>query len=200
MGRKKSESKLVVFPGGVPFDMDKMIQKGQKRLEAEIKELEASSKNLWELVRGYEFQVGEILCINNQTSYVEHNRIIGPGSGSTTHYGGYTSRLELQVEPRGADADKCPIRVLTFDGLSVVTAGDIITAKVPLFEEVKKKILKEFMYSDCHVEDGERIFYLPRQATEKEHAIEIVTSGHNTLKRRIDRGIGYGLYVKPVEK
>jgi len=169
------------------LDMNKIMQDAEEKRQQEIADLESRSKKLYELVATENFTVDEVVAESYATSFTPHSEMRFGGS-SPVYRGGFTSRLVLKVSPDNQDV---PVTTLNFDGLSVVKAGDYISAQIPRFEE--KRVGTGF-HSGPY--DRAKIFYFDRGFNPEESAIELalLSPDGNVLRR--DRSVNYKSFVK----
>lgn len=167
------------------LDMNKIMQDAEEKRQQEIADLESRSKHLYELVATENFTVDEVVAESYATSFTPHMMI---GGRSPVYRGGFTSKLVLKVS---ADNQDVPVTTLNFDGLSVVKAGDYISAQIPRYEE--KRVGTGF-HSGPH--DRDRIFYFDRDFNPEESAIELalLSTDGNVLRR--DRSVNYKSFIK----
>ena len=152
-----------------------------KRMRESEEELKKGSKPLSELVEWLNFDVESVLSISEATSIfsIPESRI---GGEDMRCEAGYTSRLVLGVRFRGGSV---PIKILNFNGNSVVQAGQYIRATMPIYEEKR-----------LGFEGGERKKgYFPRYYKREELAIKIEIWGGSKIIRE-DRSVDYGKFVK----
>ena len=169
------------------LDINSIMRDAEKKREQEIRDFESRSKHLYELVATENFTVDEVVAESCATSFTPDSEMRFGGS-SPVYNGGFTSRLVLKVSPNNQDV---PITALNFDGLSVVKAGDYISAQIPRFEE--KRVGTEFL-SESY--DRDRVFYFDRDFEPEESAIELtlLSADGNVLRR--DRSVNYKSFVK----
>ena len=113
------------------------------------------------------------------------------GGKSQAYHGGLTSRLILTVRP---DKKDIPVRKLTFDGISAVRGGDLISAMIPRYEE--KTIGPGRALFLQRNTDRHRVFYLDRPFNAEESAIEITILSDDRKILRIDRAVDYKDFIK----
>ncbi|MEA3248609.1 MAG: hypothetical protein U9Q73_02790 [Nanoarchaeota archaeon] len=165
------------------LDMDKTGGERQK----EIADLKSRSRHLYELVATENFTVDEVVAESYATSFTPNSKMI-LGGRFPVYRGGFTSKLVLKVSP---DNQNVPVTTLNFNGISVVKAGDYISAQIPRFEE---KRVGAGLHSGPYERD--RVFYLDRDFNPEESAIELalLSTDRNVLRR--DRSINYESFVK----
>ncbi len=156
---------------------------GSQNSQEEIVDLESRSKQLYELVVTEKFTVLDVIAESDGTSFIPFSGI-RIDEEIPVYNGGLTSRLVLEVLPDNPDV---PVRTLTFNGFSIVRAGDYISAKIPRYEE--KEVGNGLDYRV-----GE-ILYLDRAFKPEECAIELAILSDGTIKRR-DRAVNYKYFVK----
>lgn len=100
-------------------------QRMREEKEEEFQELKKISKNLCDLVFTQDFNVDEVTSNSYATLFKPYSEIVDGGK-SPLYPGGYESKLILKVTPLDKDS---PIRLLQFDGFSIVRAGDHIFGK-----------------------------------------------------------------------
>jgi hypothetical protein len=169
------------------LDMNKIMQNFEEKRQQEIADLESRSKQLYELVATENFTVDEVVAESYATSFTSHSEMRSGGS-SPVYRGGFTSRLVLKVSPDNQDV---PVRTLSFEGLSVVRAGDYISAQIPRYEE--KRVGSGF-HSGPY--DRDRVFYFDRNFNSEESAIELALLSEDGNVLRIDRAVNYKNFVK----
>lgn len=167
------------------IDMDKISQDAEQKRQIEIKDLESQSKKLYELVTMTKFTIDEVVAESYPT-YFTPNSEMRIGGESPIYNGGFTSKLTLKVTP---DNPEIPVEILTFDGFSIVKAGDYISAKIPKYEE---RTDPEIYLGN----QNKKTFYIDRTFNSKESAIELalLSSEGNILRR--DRSINYRNFTK----
>ena len=116
-----------------------------------------------------------VICTSYQTFITPSSEAIYGGM-SPGYSGGYLSKLGLDVRPW---KENVPVKKLNFNGFSPVKSGDVIIAKIPVYEEKK--------FSNWHFEKN---FYLPREMGLEESAVEIVILSSDGLLRT-DRSVEY---------
>lgn len=169
------------------LDLNKIMRDSEKTRQQEISDLESRSKQLYEFIATENFTVDEVVAESYATSFTPHSEMIMGGS-SFVYEGGFTSKLVLKVSPDNQDV---PVRTLSFDGLSVVRAGDYISAQIPRYEE--KKVGTGFHFGPYN---RDRVFYFDRDFNPEESAIELalLSAEGNVLRR--DRAVNYKNFVK----
>ncbi len=173
--------------------MAQLIADAEAGRQQELVNLKARSKPLSELVATEYFTVDDVVGVSSAISFVPRSEMVF-GGWSQEYQGGFTSRLLLQVSPQ---RDDLPVRVLTFDGISAVRAGDYISAQIPKY--VETKISPSLMVGPAA---RDLTFYLARDFNQQESAIELAIldldaflgSGGKVLRR--DRSVEYQKFVK----
>ena len=150
-----------------------------ERKERELDDLRRRSKNLSELIVERLFYVGDVLSRSfaNKVSPISEIQIGGSFPG---YNAGYSQCLELEVYP----IDNINTRKIIFNGNSIVSGGNLISAKIPLYE------FRKWDFSDQE-------FFLPRDFKEQEMAIEIgILDSKNYKVSRIERSVEYCKFFK----
>lgn len=164
-----------------------------ERSERELDDLKIRSKKLSELVVEKLFYVGNVLSQSfaNKVSPISEIQI---GGRSPSYDTGYSQHIELEVYP----VDNVNTRKIIFNGNSIVNGGDLILAKIPLYEtkEVYSGYISVFDYSE-----STKKFFLPRDFEEQEMAIEIgildsKNYKHSKIPGRIERSVEYSNFFK----
>lgn len=169
------------------LDTKKISQEAKEKRQQEIEDLESRSKQLYELVVTEKFTVKEVVAESYTTSFTPDSEL-RLGGRSPVYEGGFTSRLILKVSPDNQDV---PITILNFDGLSVVRAGDYVSAQIPRYEKIR---VGTGFHSGPY--DRDRVFYLDRDFDVEESAIELaILSPEGTVSRR-DRSVKYKTFAK----
>ncbi len=164
-------------------DHNEWLREAEKERKKQIKELKARSKPLRELIATAEFTVNEVLAESYATSFTPASEM-RLGGRSPVYEGGLRSRLVLQVSPN--DDPALVVRILKFDGISAVRAGDMISAKIPRYEEkTVNPVLPEDQYNEGNV------FYLDRDFKPEESAIELAILSKDRTILRTERATGY---------
>ncbi|MBW6461845.1 MAG: hypothetical protein K0B07_02260 [DPANN group archaeon] len=128
----------------------------------------------------------EVLSETKQT-LITDSRIYG--GKSTSSPCGYTSRLILEVKPVNTFL---PVKTLYFDGISIVEAGNYISAKIPRCD-----IETIFSGSLLTPYRRHKELYFDREFKDKESAIELSIFGRDSKSLlRKDRAIDYGMFIK----
>ena len=179
---KDSPPKGLSYLAGTRRSMERIREEGEKHRKKLAADLEAKSKHLYELTKTEDFYVDDVTC----QSYMTHVRPVSEiviGGRSPSYKSGFTSRLTLRVTPSDT---KIPVKLLYFDGFSVVKKGERIAAIMAVY---KTEELDQFM--------GQRPveYYLPRDFNEEEQAIEIMTLNGSIVTRR-DRSVDYNRFQK----
>ncbi|MBU2496849.1 MAG: hypothetical protein KJ767_02215, partial [Nanoarchaeota archaeon] len=176
--------------GKLPKDFD-MEQFGRDlaKLAEEEKEkwdkIKADSKHLCDLVVTESFYVREVLAVT-KSNYSTFSHEVKPGIRGSFRGGEYSSELVLKVKPESKDSI---VRTLSFRGISTVSGGDHIIAKIPRYEEITSKIIYggsgrfEYNYRD--------VYYLPREFRKDENVIEISILDDKDKVSRTDRAVDY---------
>ena len=170
---------------GKKLDLDKIMQDAKAKRIQELSDLQAHSKELYELVATEYFTVDDVVGESYSTSFTPDTEIVLGGS-SRVYSAGFISKLVLRVSPDNHDV---PVKTIHFDGFSGVRVGDYICAKIPRYDEKRVGIDPRFI-------DKERVFYFDRVFHSEESAIELtlLSAGGNVLRR--DRSVNYDYFVK----
>ena len=166
--------------------LDETIKKMDEMKSKKLKDLKERSRPLSELVFQKLFYVGDVISKSFVKKFTPSSEIC-IGGKSPSYDSGQSHRLELSVYPVFEDV---LTRKIVFNGSSIVNRGDLILAKIPLYEIVTDPIT----YS---VDYFVRKFNVPREPKEEELAIEIGIIHPNNYKnkkpipRRIDRSVEY---------
>src|SRR3989338_4929932 len=163
-------------------DMAQILRDAEIRRQQEIADWESRSKPLYELVFSEYFTVDDVIAESYATSITPLSEMrLG---GRSSHYpGGYISKLVLKVVP---DNKEIPVSVLNFDGISVIRAGDYISAQIPRYEE--KKVASGVR---CGSHEHYTCLYLNRDFKPEESAIELAIHSVDRKVLRRDRSIDY---------
>ena len=164
----------------------KIVKKIEGREEEHNRDLESRAKQLHELVATETFTVEDVIATTHPTYFTPNSEIM-IGGISPSYSGGFTSRLTLKVSPDNQDI---PIRTLTFDGFSIIKAGDYISAQIPKYKEERKL---EFLPNTYNKEG---IFYVDRDFDTKETAIELALLSNEGETLRKDRAINYKTFTR----
>ena len=182
-------------------EWENMIQDVERRRVERIKELQSRSKPLHELVVTEKFTVDDVVAKSYATSIspLSEMRL---GGQSQIYNGGFISRLVLQVTP---DIKDIPVRTITFEGISVVLAGDYISAQIPRFEK-QTESGEEFRGQGPRISHKfggsgsssmyELVFHLDRPYNPEESAIELAILSVDEKVLRRDRAVNYCDFVK----
>lgn len=172
---------------GRELDIDKLLDNVEKRKVGEIKRLELLSKKLCDLIVTERFTVNDVIVKSGATSFTPYSEMVIGGT-SPVYRGGFTSRIVLEVLPDDKDI---PIRTINFDGFSIVKAGDLIYAQIPKYREERlgRKIR-------IGMNDRNKVYYLSRDFTPEESAIELcILSEEGRILRR-ERSVSYENFAK----
>lgn len=186
IGAGSDISKIITGAKKTNGGMNQIIIDAEKKRQERTKDLESRSKPLHELVIAERFMVNEAVAEAYGTSFKPYPIM---GGSSLVYPGGFTSKLVLKVMP---DNQSVPIRILNFDGISAVQAGDYISARIPRFEE--EIVESEFFHPGP--EGKASVFYLDRAFNPEEIAIELAILSENGKVLRIDRAVDYKDFVK----
>jgi hypothetical protein len=153
------------------------------------------AKPLHEFVALEYFRVIEVTSQTYDTRFTPVSEAVF-GGRSPEYSGGYTSVLELKVEPL---EPKVPIRTLRFNGICAAKGGDKILAAIPKYHE--REVFKTEGAPMCSSRDITEKVYLPRQDyKEEEQAVEIILLTPELGYLRTDRSIEFEKFRRPNEK
>lgn len=170
------------------IDLHQILEEGEQKRLAKIKDLESCSKTLSELLVVHNFNVNNVISETYPTVLASYPERILDGRPFAAYQGGFKSRLIITVTPDDKDN---PIRTLNFKGFSPVKIGDYICAQIPRYKEEK---LSLGFHNGLF--DKERVFYFDRKFNQKESAIELIIFSENKDILRIDRAVDYNKYIK----
>ncbi len=91
-----------------------------QQITSKIEDLESRSKELYELLFLEKFTVKKVIATSHPTSFITSEVI---GVRLPTYEGGFISKLILEVTPENYNI---PIRILNFNGYSIVKRDDYI--------------------------------------------------------------------------
>ena len=170
---------------GSPYSPD-IIERIVEEQKQRVKELEARSKSLHELVVSEVFTVDKVVSESYATSFTPQSEIVFGGK-CPVYKGGFTARLVLGVTP---DNKSVPVRALSFCGISAVRAGDRVSARIPRYLEETVTDIYSRQYNNS------RVFYLDRGFNAKESSIELAILSDDGKILREDRAVNYRDFVK----
>lgn len=165
------------LPNLAPEQIQETMERAEKERIERNKDLESRAKQLHELVVTEKFVITEAIGQDYPTSFTPSTEMI-PSRTPPVYSGGFVSKLVLEVLPDDKDS---PIRTLIFDGSDEVKAGDYIAAQIPRYKEERID-----MGFSLNPQEQESIFYVPRDFTAEENAIEIalLSPGGKVLRRK----------------
>lgn len=167
--------------------MDKWGREVEEKSKKEEEDLRALSKPLHELVIVERFDVNTVAANSYVTHISPHSEMM-IGGRSPSYEGGFKSRLVLEVTPNNSDI---PVRKLTFEGNSIVVAGNYISVLIPRYEA--KGLPGEHLL-DRH--ERRHVFYLPRDFKREESVIQLDILSRNGRVLRTERAVDYDRFVK----
>ncbi len=147
------------------------------------KEIESRSKPLHELVVTENFTVKDVVAESYRTLFAQSELI---GKPSPVYEAGFTSKLVLKVSPD----NPIPVRTLNFAGVSIVRAGDYISAKIPKYEE------KRVASSHVGPYYRDKVVYCDRDFNPEESAIELSILSKDGRVLRRDRAVNYKRFAE----
>jgi len=156
---------------------------------------ESDSKPLHELVVTAMFRVENVVSKSYATEFIPHSEMVFGGPCSS-YSGGLESELILKVS---SDDKEIITDTLLFHGFSVVTKGNLISAKIPKYES------KNVLSSPTHlgiggVGSGFHSNYLPKVYSDRpfknqELTIEIKILSEDGTILRTDRAANYKKFL-----
>jgi len=168
------------------LDLEELEKEAEEKKQQKVKELEALSKPLYELIVSENFLIEDILGQSYAHSFTPISEVNFEGK-SPRYDGGYSSDLVLKVLPER----DIPIKTLFFSGFFPGLIGNKISAKIPRYE---KRNINEG-YFTCFSREA-RTFYLDRDFNDREEAIELAILSPKGKILRLDRAVGYGEFMK----
>ncbi len=170
---------------GNPYSPD-IFERIVEEQKQKIKDLEARSKSLHELVVSEMFTVDRVISESYATSFTPQSEIV-LGGKCPVYEGGLTTRLVLGVTP---DNKSVPVRTLSFSGISAVRAGDRVSARIPRYLEETVTGVYSRQYGNS------RVFYLDRGFNAEESSIELAILSEDGKVLREDRAVDYRDFVE----
>ena len=159
---------------------DSHVDQEEKKKNREIDVLKSKSKPLHELVQMVNFRIDDVLATIIKTSY---------SSDETGIFHNYAPKLILNGVP---DDLNIATRILTFEGFSIIKAGDYVSAKIPRYD--KKTIYSERKVASSWLPHWEN-FYIDREFKIEEVAIELAIRFDKSILRS-DRAGNYDDFFK----
>lgn len=175
---------LFDFEGARPVERDYRAER-EARIDKNS-EIERLSRPLHELVKTYVFDVVDVVGYSRSHVVRPHSERV-MGGHSSSYSAGMSYSLELKVHSTHDDDEEIlPIQTIGFSGFANVSIGNVIEAKIPLFEEVQGVKVDSVNKAP--------VFYLPRDAKEGEFAIELIVMDGRLDKIGTYRSTVFDLY------
>lgn len=170
---------------GIVFDWAELEKQRDEEFQRQLADLKSKNKSLSDLIFDKKFFVKAVIGENYSTSFTPQSEVM-IGGRSLVYNAGFVSRLSLQVKDYDLE-NKTGIETIVFNGDLPVLAGNVILAKIPIYE---RKVLE----NPNQWSSDKPVFYLDRACNNIELAIELslVTDSREII--RVQRGVDYSRY------